>query len=173
MNNLPKCTSNSYSREPFYLLQADDNCRRYTVQLNDQFRIRILLSGFIESLTAIVEIRIKSYEDPFNPIVYSGNQERSRIQALMTEFEEVIFHNGYHDLIIQDPDAGECIIFDQHGLIYMNTNRDYSDNLGNLGAEFKQKEKLISQSFHWHHSSESLDEKLVEFINVLGLIKVE
>ena len=173
MNNLPKCTSNSYTKEPFYLIQANDNYNRYTVQLNDEFRIRILLSGFINSIETIVELKIKSYEDPFNPIVYHGKQEKSRIHALMTEFEDVIFHNGYHDLIIQNPDTGEYIIFDEHGLIFMNLNTDYSDELKNLGAEFKQKEKLISQSFHWHHSSENLNEKLIEFINALGLIKEE
>ncbi len=87
----------------------------------------------------------------------------------MTEFEEVVFHNGYHDLLFQNPDTGEEIMFDQHGLIYMNTNTDYSADLKNLGAEFKQKEKLIFQSFHWHHSTEQLNVKLIEFINALGL----
>src|SRR6478609_8298407 len=103
MNNLPKCTSNSYTREPFYLAEVNDNYKKYTVQLNDQFRIRILLSGFINSIKTVVEVKIKSYEDPFNPIVYSGTQEKSRVHALMTEFEDVLFHNGYHDFIIQNP----------------------------------------------------------------------
>ena len=173
MNNLPKCTSNSYNKDPFYLIKDNDTLKTYIVHLNDEFRIRILLSGFINSIDSIVDLTIRSYEDPFNPIVYRGCQEKNRIHVLLTEFEDVIFHNGYHDLIFRNPDTNESITFDEHGLIFMDTNTDYSDVLKNLGAELKQSEKLISKSFHWHHSSESLNERLFEFISVVGLVKEE
>ncbi|HEY5824728.1 MAG TPA: hypothetical protein VIT44_10200 [Cyclobacteriaceae bacterium] len=174
MNNQPiKCTSNGYEKEPFYLIQVNENDKRYVISLNDTFRIRIVLSGFINKSETIVDVKIKSFEDVFNPIVYSGKQDKTKIHALLTEFEEVIFHNGYHDLIIRNPDSGDCLTFDEHGLIYIDTDEDYSEVLRNLGAEHKPNERLIHQRFHWHHSTEDGNEKLNAFINALGLVKEE
>ena len=52
------------------------------------------------------------------------------------------------NVIIQNPDSDDYLTFDEHGLIYINTNDDYSDVLRNLGAEYKPNGKLIYQCFH-------------------------
>ena len=155
------------------MIQANEKDKRYVVSLNDKFRIRVLLSGFINKTETTVDVEIKSFEDVFNPVVYAGKHDKERIHALMTEFEDVIFHNGRHDLIIQNSDSGDYLTFDDHGLIYINTEEDCSEVLKNSGAEHKPDEKLIYQGFHWHHSTEQLNEKLAEFINALGLTKEE
>ena len=174
MNSLPiKCTSNNYKKDPFYLIQTNEDGKRYVVSLNDTFRIRILLSGFIDTSKTTVNITIRSLDEVLDWNVYSGKLSRDRLHALITEFEDVIFHNGRHDLIIQNSDSGDYLTFDDHGLIYINTEEDYSDVLKNLGAEHKPDEKLIYQGFHWHHSTEQLNEELAEFINALGLTKEE
>lgn len=174
MNSLPiKCTSNNYRNEPFYLIQTNEDGKRYVVSLSDTFRIRILLSGFIDNIKNNCQLKIRSLDEDLNLIVYTGKQSRDRLHALITEFEDVIFHNGRHDLIIQNPDSGDYLTFDDHGLIYIDTDEDYSAVLNNLGAEHKPDEKLIYQGFHWHHSTEQLNEQLADFINAWGLTKDE
>jgi hypothetical protein len=120
----------------------------------------------------MVDIKIRSLDEFLDWIVYSGETTKDRLHALMTEFEDVIFHNGRHDLVIQNPASGDYLTFDEHGLVYINTDEDYSDVLKHLGAEHRPNEKLIYQSFHWHHSTEQLNEQLTELINALGLTKV-
>jgi len=118
-----------------------------------------------------VDLEIRTTDAELNDVVYSGKQERSRLHALMTAFEDVLFHNGFYDLIVKSPDSAESITFDGHGLIYINTTADYADVLANLGAVCKSKVRLISKYFHWHHSSEDLNARLLEFVGSLGLIK--
>lgn len=165
MNNQPiKAAANDFTKEPFYLVQSNGTDKRYVVSLRDQIRIRTLLAGFINQSKDIIQIKIRDFDNPDTPIDYSGLSSKSKLHELMTKHEEVIFHNGYHDLMLRDPDSGDYMVFDEHGLIFIYTDQDYSEILKNLEAEYRPGEKLIYEFNHWHYCLSGGREKLAEMI---------
>jgi len=82
----------------------------------------------------------------------------------MTKHEAVIFHHGFHDLMIRKVDSGDYIVFDEHGLIFIYTDQDYTDVLSKLGAAYKPKQKLIYELNHWHYSLSEGSQSLAELI---------
>ena len=165
MNNPPiKATSKEFISNPFYLIQSKGADKRYVISLRDKIRIRILLAGFINQTKNEIEIKIRDLDNPEKPIDYFGVLSKSKLHELMTKHEDVIFHNGYHDLILRNPDTGDLITFDEHGLIFIYTTQDYSEILKNLKADYKPNEKLIYELNHWHYCLPEGREKLAEMI---------
>ena len=166
-----KAVSKDFTTEPFYLIQSNGKDKRYVVSLRDKLRIRTLLAGFINQSKNEIQIKIRDLDRPEKPINYSGKLNKSKLHELMTKHEEVIFHNGHHDLMLRNPDSGDYIVFDEHGLIFIYTNKDYSEVLRNLDAEYKPEEKLIYDHNHWHYCLPEGNEKLLEMIRNLDLSK--
>ena len=172
MSNQPiKCASKEFTSEPFHLIQKNRGDRRYVVSLKDKTRIRILLSGFINSMEKSVQLKIRDFEEKENPVDYVGTSDPKILHEIMTNFEDVIYHNGYHDLMIRDSKNGEYIVFDEHGLIFIYTQKDYSTVLNKLNAPYRKKEKLTYEFGHFHYRSGNGQERLAEFISTLKLIK--
>jgi hypothetical protein len=170
MNNQPiKCASKDYTIDSFYLLQIRGTEKRYVIELHDKIRIRTLLAGFINNAQSFVQLKIRDLDNANNIIDYSGEIDKKRLHNIMTECEDVIFHNGYHDLMIRNPKSGDYVVFDEHGLIFIYTDEDYTKILKNLGAEYRPNEKLIYQYEHWHYLMPNGREKLAELIGKLEL----
>ncbi|MBC7865498.1 MAG: hypothetical protein IAF38_21160, partial [Bacteroidia bacterium] len=127
MDNIPiKCASRDFTKDSFYLIQKNGKGKRYVISLKDKIRIRTLLAGFINQASEEVQIKIWDLESRENPVGYSGTVSKKRVHQVMTRFEDAIFHNGYHDLMIRNSEKGDYIAFDEHGLIFIYTNEDYS-----------------------------------------------
>jgi len=172
MSNQPiKVASNEFTNEPFYLIQSNGTERRYVVSLRDKVRVRTLLAGFINQSKNEIQIKIRDSDNPEKPIDYSGSLGKAKLHELMTKHEDVIFHNGYHDLMFRNPNSGDYVTFDEHGLIFIYTNQDYSGILKNLEAEYKPDEKLVYEFNHWHYSLPDGQEKLADMINDFELKK--
>ena len=166
-----KSASRDFTKEPFHLVQENGNDKRYVVYLKDKIRIRTLLSGFINQANNEVQVKIRDLDNQEKPIDYSGSLNKSALHKIMTEYEEVIFHNGYHDLMIRNPNTSDYIVFDEHGLIFIYTDKDYGQILMNLEAHHGPNEKLIYEFDHWHYCLSNGREQLTEMIKKLGLIQ--
>ena len=167
-----KAAAKEFTNEPFYLIQSNGKDKRYVVSLSDKIRIRTLLAGFINQSTNEIQIKIRDLDNREKPVEYSGMINKSKLHDLMTMHEYVIFHNGYHDLMMKNSDTGDYIAFDEHGLIFIYTNEDYSEFLEKLNAEYKPNEKLIYEFNHWHYLLPKGRERLSEMIKDFKL-KIE
>jgi hypothetical protein len=172
MSNPPiKAASRDFTDEPFFLTQSKGSEKRYIVSLKDKISIRVLLAGFINECTSEVQVKITDFENPDGPVDYYGSSDKPKLHQLMTKYEDVIFHNGFHDLMLRNPASGEYIVFDEHGLIFIYTSQDYAETLKNLHAEYKPDEKMIYEFSHWHYCMAGSKEKLAGMIAELGLEK--
>lgn len=165
MSNLPiKASSKEFTNEPFHVVQSNGADKRYVVSLRDKESIRTLFADFINQSDYDVQIKIRDLDDADSPIDYLGSVDKSRLHKLITKHEDVIFHHGYHDLMLRHPDTGDYIVFDEHGLIFIYTNQDYSSILAGLKAPYKPNEKLIYEYNHWHYCLANGQERLNEMI---------
>lgn len=164
-----KAASKYVSSKPFYLIQAHNSDRRYIVWLRDKIRIRTLLAGFINRAVSKADVKIRIFESPEEFIDYSGLVEKSALHLLMTKYEDVLFHNGYHDFMIRIPEIDEYIVLDEHGLIFIYSTKDYQEILHGLEAEYRPDEKLIYEFDHWHYCLAEGREKLLLLIGELQL----
>jgi hypothetical protein len=71
--------------------------------------------------------------------------------------------------MIKIPKKNDYIVFDEHGLIFIYSNDNYTETLKNMDVEYKPKEKLIHEVDHWHYCLPSGREKLEELIKELKL----
>ena len=131
----------------------------------------MLLAGFINQTQDEVQIKIRDFDDPEKPVEYSGSVHKSKLHKLMTKHEDVIFHNGNHDFMLRDWNTGEHMVLDEHGLIFIYTERDYAEILKHLDAKYKPNEKLIYEFHHWHYCLPKGQEKLIALIKDLALRK--
>ena len=165
---ITKCSSREGQFEPFYLIQSSDEGKRYVVGLNDKLYVRVLLAGFINASRS-VQLKIVDFDDSENPIDYSGVAKRKSLHKTLDEFEDVLFSNGFFDLMIRNPKSGDYIVYDEHGLIFIYSDKDYSSILKNTGAEFKPDQKLIYEFDHWHRKEANGSERFEEFIKSLKM----
>ena len=170
MNRLPiKTAANGYSKDPFYLIQTNGPEKRYVVSLRDKEKIKTIMTGFIEQMKNRVQIKIADLYVIDEPEEYYGELDKFRLFELMTEFEEVIFHHSHHDFMIHNPDSEDYIVFDEHGLLFIYTDEDYSHVLHQFKVEYRPKEKLIYEFSHWHVNLPNPEKRLNEMIEAFGL----
>ncbi len=172
MNNPPiKAASKDFYPQPFYLLQTNGDDQRYVVSLRDKTRIRTLIAGFINQAAVVAEVKVRVFDGDEDFVDYAGLVATSKLHELLTKHEEVVFHNGYHDLMVRQPGTEEILVFDEHGLIFLYTAQAYETTLINLQAEYRPDEQLIYEYDHWHYCIADGEEKLLQFIGDLGLQK--
>ena len=164
-----KCAAKDFNKNPFYLIQKNEDKKRFVVSLKDKLSIRIILAGFINEISQKIEIKIRDFENKENPIDYSGMLEKNELHKFMLDFENAIFNDGAHDFMIKNNKTDEYIVFDEHGLIFIYTEKDYSETLNNLKAKHLPKEKLIYSYDHWHFRSEGTYKELKLMIELMKL----
>lgn len=158
-------------KDPFYLIQSNGPNKRYVLSLRDKTKISTFMAGFIDETESEVQIRIRDLDELENPTEYSGEANKSRLHEMMAKHDEVIYHHGKYDFMLRNPDTGDYIAFDEHGLLFIYTDQDYSEALDNLGAEHRPDESLIYEFDHWHIGLPDGQEKLEALIKELDLVK--
>ncbi|MCK6640963.1 MAG: hypothetical protein L6Q81_12850 [Bacteroidia bacterium] len=94
---------------------------------------------------------------------------KNALQTLIDKYDGVVFHDGCNELMIRIPESGEYMAFDEHGLVFIYTQADYSNDLARYEIKYKPKEKLIYEFDHWHYRPGNAKEDLACFISDLGL----
>lgn len=65
--------------------------------------------------------------------------------------------------------TGEYIVFDDHGLLFIYSKKDYQSFIESIDITYQEDQKLIYEFNHWHHGDEDHHEKLMNFVNALGM----
>ncbi|MEP7128802.1 MAG: hypothetical protein ABI729_08040 [Chitinophagales bacterium] len=164
-----KCASRDFKSSPFYLIQSNGPHKRFVASFQDAKKIKLFLSTFIDSSAAQLQIKILDFDDHENPLVFDGQSTKAKLIDALDKYEELVFHDGYHDLMIRRPETGDYIAFDEHGLIFIYTQDNYSDTLNKLGLAYKANEKLIYQFDHWHYRPANGKQDLKNLITELEL----
>jgi len=162
-----KCASKEFKAEPFYILQRNGNDTRYVASWQDKQRIKSFLLYFINASSHDFQIKIRDHDHPELKEFYGIVGMQQLIETLDL-YEDVIFHDGFHELIIRRSD-GEYLAFDEHGLLFIYTGNDYSLVFDKLNLPLKSHEKLIYEFNHWHIQSSNGKEDLKRLIKHLHL----
>lgn len=164
-----KCASKDFKTSPFYLIQSNGANKRFVVSFQDGEKIKQFLTLFIDNTSDELQIKIRDFDDHENPIDFSGQTTKSKLKTTLNKYKEVVLHDGYHDLMLRRPETGDYIAFDEHGLVFIYTQDNYSDTLEKFGLTYRVNEKLIYQFDHWHYRPSNGRQDLKNLINELGL----
>lgn len=164
-----KCASKDFKTSPFYLIQSNGSDKRFVASFQDREKIKQFLTSFVDNTSEKLQIKIRDFDDRENPIDFSGQATKSKLKTVLDKYNEVVFHDGYHDLMLRRPETGDYIAFEEHGLVFIYTRDNYSDTLEKLGLTYKANEKLIYEFDHWHYRPANGRQDLKNLINELGL----
>lgn len=164
-----KCASKDFTSGPFYYIQKAGSDKRFVASIQNVEKLNQFLTSFINNSEDIIQIKIRDFDDPDNPCDYDGEVSVSTMLNILVKYETVIFHDGFHDLMIRRPETGDYITLDEHGIIFIYTEDNYSEELERLGLSHKENEKLIYHFNHWHYRPENSREELKKLIDELGM----
>jgi hypothetical protein len=164
-----KCAAKGFKKSPFFLIQSNGEEKRFVASFQDGQKIKQFLILFIDQSQDELQIKICDFDDKENPVDFEGHATKSKLKAILDKYEEVVFHDGYHDMMLRRPETGDYIAFDEHGLVFIYSQDNYSDRLEKLGLNYKANEKLIYQFDHWHYRPANGREDLKKLIKDLGL----
>jgi hypothetical protein len=164
-----KAESADFTTIPFYLIQTNGPDKRYVASLQDKSKLLQFMQNFIQEMESVAEVRIVELDDVEDPVQYSGVVEKSELLRIIETHDEVIFHHGKYDFMLRNPYSGDYFAFDEHGLLFIYTDQDYSKILNELGAEHRPNELLIYEFDHWHIGIPEGEERLAALINDLNL----
>lgn len=164
-----KCVSKDFTSNPFFLIQYNGSQKRFLAFFQNKEKIKQFLTLFIDQSVDDVQVKIYDVEDINNPKEHEGSVTKVKLKAAIKQYEEVVFHNGRHDFMIRQPETDDYIVFDEHGMIFIYTQDDYTTILENFGLSFQPNKKLIESFNHWHYSSQNHGMNLQSFIASLEL----
>ncbi len=164
-----KCASKDFKTSPFYLIQTDGSNKRFIASFQDELKIKQFLTLFIDLTSEFLQIKIRDFDDKENPLDFEGVATKSKLKSTLVDFEELVLHDGYHDLMLRRPETGDYISFDEHGLVFIYSQDDYSDILEGLGLTHNPNEKLIYNYDHWHYRPANGRQELNKLIKELEL----
>ena len=170
MNTLPiKAAAAGSAKKSFYLLETDDDFRRYVTSMISKTGIQKFLTGFIGGASDDVLVKIRDLREE-NPFDYSGSVKKNELLKFLEKYKDFLFHDGYHDFMAMIPETNEYIVFDEHGLIFIYTEDDYSAVFDDFGIKYKPDERLIDEFDHWHCGIPGGQTKMFEMIKEMNLI---
>ncbi len=179
MNNDPmKSAREDYKPTPFYFSEENNNFKRYVVYNNSFEIIKQLLKEIISSYDNIIEILLKDsqgYDDKKEEDIwdrYYSETTKENILKLLEIHSKYIFFDGNNQLCIKDSSTGDYISFDDHGILFIYTDKFIDDLLLKNGIE-KKKNELIYDQGHWHIRPKDADVLMNNFIKDLQLKKLE
>ena len=160
-----KADSADFTKDEFYLIQTSGPDQRYVASFQDKSKIHRFMTDFINKVEDEVEVRIIEFDESQQPIQFSGIIQKTELLSIVAIHDEVIFHHGKYDFMLRNSQTEEYFAFDEHGLLFIYTDQDYSEILHQLGAERRQDEPLIYEYDHWHIGLPEGEEKFAALIN--------
>ena len=164
-----KCAAKGFKNEAFYLIQYNGADKRIVASFQNKEDIKLFLKTFIESVEININVKITDLDDYDDPQEFKGVVAKEKMKSTLDDNDDFLFHDGYHELTIMNPNSNDLIEFDEHGLIFIYANTDYSKILENFGLKLKSKEKLIYEYDHWHYRPADGQNVLKKIISDLNL----
>ena len=171
MANPIKCTvaGKQAPSEPFYLLHTHGEANRVVVQPATETLIWRLIEDFLDTCPDIIYVKVRDWNDPENPLEYTGSGNKQEVLETLRKFSDVVLYHGKHDLMLRAPKTLDTLGFDEHGLIFLYTDRDLEQYMEALQIPFKPEEKLPYELDHWHVTTTEADESFKPFLTALAL----
>ena len=163
-----KCASKEAPKDPFYLIQSNGSDKRYVISLHDPEKIKLLLFNFIRK-SRYLDLKVRDMKSPENPTDYVGMLRRKKLLSILEKYDEFLFDNGNFEFMARISRTGEYIVFDDHGLLFIYSKKDYQSFIESIDIAYQEDQKLIYEFNHWHHGDEDHHEKLMNFVNALGM----
>jgi hypothetical protein len=164
-----KCAAKGYNPGPFFLIQEKGDQIRFIASFQNKLSIKEFLQTFIAGIEGEMLVKIRDHGDKPKPIDFSGSVTQQKLIEVLDRFEQTIFHDGMHDLLIRNATTGEYVAFDEHGLVYIYSEENYTPILTEFKLEHKPDERLIYEFDHWHYRAANGKEDLKDLINELQL----
>lgn len=150
INNPIKCFSGKYKASPFYLIQSNGADQRYVASFQKVQTINDFILHFAATASGKLQLKIRDLDDRDLQKEFLGILTKSELSTLLETFQSLIFHDGYHELMIRIPESGDYIAFDEHGLVFIYSNDDFSAILKKSGLQYRPNEAFIYEFDHFH-----------------------
>ena len=164
-----KSAAKDFKTDPFYLIQYNGPDKRIVASFQNKNNIKAFLRTFIENTKGEVNVKITDLKDYDDPQDFDGMVAKEKMNSSLNNYDDFLFHDGYHELTLMNPDNSDLIAFDEHGLIFIYADTDYTTILENFGLTLKPNEKLIYEFDHWHYRPADGQKVLAKIITDLKL----
>lgn len=164
-----KCASRDFKKSDFYLIERNGSDKRFIASFMNAETIARLIKSFVEQCDKDIRVKICDLADQSNPTDIGGSVDKNLFLSALEKYNDVIFHDGYHELELMNPKTMDLLAFDEHGLVYIYSDKNYSEILENFGLTFRPNESLITRFDHWHIRTATGQKDLKSFIDALGL----
>jgi len=165
-----KCAARDFLQTPFYILQKNRGQQRYVVSLTEKEDIKDLLMNFIDQAANGFEVKIRDHGEQADPKDYWGEVTRPQLKIAIEKFGDFIFHDGKHDLMIKHSGSNDYIVFDEHALVFIYSDNDYTSLLHTYNLVQQADGQFIYNVGHWHIRQANAMESLARLINLLELM---
>ena len=85
----------------------------------------------------------------------------------MSVYDNIIFQNGNHELLLKNVVTDEVLVFDDQGLVFLYTEADYSSLFKQFHIKYSPTDTLIYEHDHLKNAHNKEDEKLYELLTGL------
>lgn len=171
MTNRPiKATSSEFNPDDYFLIQTNEDDKRYIISSQNKEKLHKIITDFLEQINDTVQIQLVVINEE-DEEQFFGDLNKNETLTILSKHSEVIFHHGFHDLMLRNPESGDYIAFDEHGLIFIYSNLDFRDYLNKLEIQYLPNEKIIYELNHLHYSIPNGNKLLNKLIEDLRLKK--
>lgn len=165
-----KCISKEYDSNNFYLIQHNGENKRFVVSFPSPIKNKEFVEVYIHSIKNIfVEVKIVDLNDSQNPNELYARVNKDLLLQVLNKYSEFFFYDGFHELMVKTPDSSEYIALDEHGLIFIYTDFNFSNFLEKQGLKYMPNQKLVYEFNHFHYRTPNAETNLKEIITLLSL----
>ena len=165
-----KCAAKDFTRTPFYIIQKKGAQQRYVASFADKEQIKSFLLAFAGKAGAGLHIKIRDLGDQDNPQDYSGKVTFTQLKNALDNFEDFIFHDGFHDFMIRHSGTGDYIVFDEHALIFIYSGDNLAPMLNSYNLASKENAQFIYNQDHWHYRPAEAQQYIADLVSYLELM---
>ncbi|XOV67499.1 MAG: hypothetical protein ACFHU9_17935 [Fluviicola sp.] len=163
-----KCLSGEAPKESFYLVQKYEKQTRYVISLQSPEDALLLLYNFIRK-SRYLDLKIRDMDNNENPTDYVGMLGRKKLLVILEKNEDILLGNVFFEFMAKNSRTGEYIVFDDHGLLFIYSNKDYASFIEQVDVSRNDEAKLIYEYNHWHNGPAGHREALQHFIKELEM----
>lgn len=171
-----KALAEGYSPSPFFFQERRERRRRFVAWSPNLPQLKLVFYHLLRSFTENVEVLFKVAENASDSKKWQkfhGVSSLPNLQKVIGSNEKVVFQDGGGQLSIKNPNTDEYITLDEHGVLYVYSS---SPRLKKLFIQYgfgERREKLISDSGHWHISPSGAEKLRSDLIKALNLKKID